>query len=288
MHGADTRRVLLVGASGRVGRMVLSRWASSKSYPEIVPQYRSACAGSGIIWDPLKGPDELCDAIVKDGAFDVMIVLAGIIPNQGQPLELNTLLAEACLNAAKTAGIRRVLLASSSAVYGLGNGTPFSEVSPCSPVNNYGRSKWNMEKASERWRDLGIDLCALRIGNVAGADSLLVNLANASPEASIELDIFEDSHGPLRSYIGPRTLASVLQSISLYEGHLPAALNVAAPTPIYMETLVDALKHPWVCRRVEAQPNQIITLNCDLVSTIHTFQESDSLPEEMIRQWKGN
>ena len=282
----DRMRILLVGASGRVGRMVLSHSHQSPRVAQIVPQYRESSNPGSLTWDPLLGPQPLLDSVAQGKGFDTMVMLAGVTPGPGKRLELNRALAQSSLNAAQNAGIRRVLLASSSAVYGPGDGTPFSEEVPCNPANDYGIAKMDMEQACKPWRDRGIDVCCLRIGNVAGADALLQNVGNAVPGQSIEIDIFADGLGPLRSYIGPGTMASVLHELCLHSGPLPPVLNVAAPTPIQMEELADAAGQAWIGRDNTRQQYQNITLNCDALSKIYAFEAHDSTPASMVEQWK--
>lgn len=285
MQEPDRRRILLVGASGRVGRMVLSHWQQLPNAPQIVAQYRDAIVPGCLVWDPLMGPQTLLDAVAQGGGFHAMIMLAGVTPGPDRCLEMNRSLAQATLSAAENAGIPRVLLASSSAVYGPGDGTPLSEEASCNPANDYGRAKLDMEQACKPWRDRGMDVCCLRIGNVAGADALLLNVAKASPGQSVEIDTFMDGHGPLRSYIGPRTMASVLHRLCFHSEHLPPVLNVAAPKPIYMEQLADAAGQPWVGRNCSGRQRQNITLNCEALAGIYAFQANDSDPAGMVAQW---
>jgi nucleoside-diphosphate-sugar epimerase len=89
-------------------------------------------------------------------------------------LALNTQLGLAAVAAAAQLEIQRVLLASSSAVYGTHSDAPFTETDPLVPVNDYGRAKQVMEQICHaRAHATGVALCCLRIGNVAGADALL-------------------------------------------------------------------------------------------------------------------
>lgn len=287
MNVPDRSSVLLVGASGRVGRMVMMHWRNLPGRVAPRPQYRNDCPKGGLFWDPLDGPDRLLDAANQTGGFGTMVVLAGVTPAPGKVLGMNRVIAEACVSAAKMAGIRRVLLASSSAVYGLGDGTPFSEDMPCAPVNDYGRSKLEMEQACAAWRETGVDLCCLRIGNVAGADALLLNIAKTKSDDVVTIDVFEDGCGPLRSYIGPRTMAAALQSLCEYPAPLPDVLNFAVPTPLRMESLAEAAQHPWRKRFSSKKFYQNISLNCSALSMLHSFGTSDALPETMIEQWKA-
>lgn len=287
MPAAKSLPVLLVGASGRVGRMVAHHWQHVSDCPSMVAQFRKQRPRHGcLIWDPLSGPQPLLDAVSASGSFAAMVMLAGVTPGPGKNLDLNWTLAEACLDAAARAGIPRVLLASSSAVYGAGTGVPLGETAACNPANAYGAAKLEMEQASALWRARGMDICMLRIGNVAGADALLLNVAKSAPDEAIEIDIFDDGHGPFRSYIGVRTLASVLQSLCRHPGSLPEILNIGAPKPISMDALADAARHPWIRRRPSGPTPQSITLDCNLLASLHDFNKLDSLPEDMVRQWK--
>jgi UDP-glucose 4-epimerase len=279
-------RVLLVGASGRVGRMMLHHWAGSRTAPEITPQFRISRPGHGLIWEPLAGARPLMDRVEQCGGFDAMVMLGGVTPGPGKNLELNISLARACLAAAAQAGIGRVLLASSSAVYGAGDGRAWDEAAPCAPVNAYGMAKLRMEQACTPWRDTGGELCFLRIGNVAGADALLLNVAQSAKTTPVKIDIFADGTGPLRSYIGAGTLAQVLQTLCLHPAPLPDILNIAAPVPIAMEALAQAAGHPWQARSPAPGAHQKITLDCGALARLHMFAAADAQPDHMVRQWK--
>ena len=282
----DRMRVLLVGASGRVGQMVLHHWKSDPAAISIMPQFRKFRTFGSLLWDPLEGARPLVDEVKSSGNFEAMVMLAGVVPGNGRKLDTNLELAKACLNAASRAGIKRVLLASSSAVYGVGDGTPLTEYSPCNPVNEYGTAKLAMEEACAAWIGTGMDLCVLRIGNVAGADALLVNVAKSAPQKPIEIDIFSDGHGPKRSYIGPQTMAKVLQSLCRHSSALPPVLNVAVPIPLSMDALADAADHPWLRRAPSEKSYQNIILDCSALASLHAFESQDTRPEEMVRQWK--
>lgn len=286
MPAADTRPVLLVGASGRVGRMVLYHWQRLADPAAVVPQFRGSGTVGALVWDPLAGPQPLLDAVSASGGFQAMVILAGVTPGPGKDLGLNRTLAETCLAAASGADIPRVLLASSSAVYGAGTGAPMPETAPCNPANAYGAAKLEMEQACAPWRDDGMDLCLLRIGNVAGADALLLNVAKSAADQAIEIDVFDDGRGPVRSYIGVQTLASVLQSLCQQPAFLPDILNIGTPDPVSMDALADAAHHPWNKRTPAGPTPQTITLDCSLLSSLYDFTPLDSRPGDMVRQWK--
>lgn len=285
MPEADYLPVLLVGASGRVGQMVERHWRQGPDPLPLMAQFRGPGAPQdALIWSPLAGPGALLQAASTTGGFQAMVMLAGVTPGPGKDLDLNRTLAEACLDAASQAGISRVLLASSSAVYGAG--AVLSETATCAPVNAYGAAKLRMEQACAPWRKQGMDLCLLRIGNVAGADALLLNAAKAAPGQTIEIDIFDDGRGPVRSYIGVRTLAQVLQTLCLHPASLPAVLNIGTPEPVSMDALADAAGQPWRARVAASQSPQTITLDCSLLASLHSFAPQDSDPANMVQQLK--
>ena len=203
----------------------------------------------------------------------------------------NRALAEACLVAAQAAGISRVLLASSSAVYGVGpTGAAFDETAPPRPLSAYGRAKLEMEAACDPARRAGLDVCILRIGNVAGADALLAPLTGLSvdPAKPLRIDSFADGRGPLRSYIGPGTLAQALAGLATYPSPLPAVLNVAALHPVHMEDLARVAKWPFDLIAAPATAHQSITLDCSLLNRLCPLTSDDSLPEVMVQQWKAS
>ena len=278
--------VLFVGASGRVGRMVQCHWRADAPPFAVLMQNRADAPVRGLKWSPLDGPAALVDHIRLNGPIDAMIMLAGITPGPGKDLELNSALALACVAAAQQAQIGRVLLASSSAVYGVGDGTPLTEAAPTEPVNPYGQAKCAMEMAVAPWRDRGLDLCCLRIGNVAGADALLLNIARLSRQEPVIIDQFADGQGPTRSYIGAGTLAAVLRTLATQTASLPPVLNIGAPEPVSMAALAHAADQPYQFRPAPPQAHQCITLDCTALARLYPFTADDSDPHVMVAQWR--
>ena len=274
---ADLNTTLIVGASGRVGRMLARGWAAAGWEPTL--QYRTKAAGvvsPTLVWSPLAGP------IPARHRFSAMIVLSGVVPGGGD-LWQNAAIAEACVVAAAAAGIDQVLVASSSAVYGCNaDGRAFGESDVTQPVNDYGRAKLAMEAQIAPWRARGMQICALRIGNVAGADALLLNVAKRQP---VSLDQFADGGGPVRSYIGPLTMARVLAG--LIGRDLPAVLNLAAPAPVGMADLAASAGADWHWRAAPETAYQRITLDCGRLAKFHDFDEADNRADAMVAEWRA-
>ena len=254
-------RVMITGANGRVGRL-LRPWLG-----EAVIWCRRG-PGEALDWDPLAGPAPLLAYCESHGAPDAVIQLG-----RGDDRAIGL----ATVAAARKAGIPRVLLASSSAVYGFSRDADWDEGDPTEPPSPYGQSKLAMERACA-----GPGVTMLRIGNVAGADALLTN-----PRRPLLLDRFPNGAGPLRNYIGPQTLARVL--IALAKAHaLPPILNLAAPRPVDMADLARAAGLP--VERQPAPPHALarLTLATTRLEQIQTFEDTDSDPAAMVAQWQDS
>lgn len=274
-------RWLVTGAGGRVGRMLWRHWQQEPPAAELLCQTRNSenATGSALFWAPLTQP-----LPAHAGKIDCLIAYAGITPAYGADLGLNAALAEATIAAAFEAGIGRVLLTSSSAVYGAPKSTaPLREDDEPSPVNDYGRSKLAMEKICEPWRARGMDICCLRIGNVAGADVLLLN--GLAADKPLVIDRFDDGGGPLRSYIGPATLARITAMLAAHPEPLPFHINIGAPEPVAMADLASAAGFTWTWQDAPPSAHRRITLDVSRLEALYAFAPDDSDPRVMVDQW---
>ncbi|WP_269434071.1 NAD-dependent epimerase/dehydratase family protein [Pelagovum pacificum] len=261
----------MLGATGRIGSMLVRHWSEAPpTGAEIVPQARRARTGH-VVWDPLS---DVCP--VK---ADVVVGLAGVTPGPGAEFGLNVDLGLAAVRTAEEAGARRLLLASTSAIYGPARNAP--EDAAVDPPSDYGASKLAMERAvaSE-----SVETCCLRIGNVAWADALLGRLQPGKP---VMLDQFADGGGPVRSYLGPRTLARVIESLARVEGALPKVLNVGGPDPVTMESLLLAAGVPWEWQPAPPTAVQHVTLDCSKLAALHGFASDATAPEVLIAEGRG-
>jgi UDP-glucose 4-epimerase len=279
-------RVLLVGASGKLGKLVVHFWNDFSPLVTLVEQHRRRHPGNFVKWSPLDGHLQLSKFVDKFGNFDAMVILAGATPNSDNEYSLNKDIIVSCLSAANRLQIKKILVASSSAVYGSYKSTPFTETSKCIPENPYGISKLEMERECDIWRSKGLEICCLRIGNVVGADALSSNILSSTMENVLYLDVFPTGGGAIRSYIGPRTMASVIHSLCLYSGRLPETLNIASPAPVSMIDIAAASGKPWKSRHVCHGTNRSITLDCSALSKVYCFDGRDSDPNTMVAQWK--
>ena len=123
----------------------------------------------------------------------------------------------ALLEAARAAGVRRVVFSSTAAVYGVPASTPIREDAPLAPINTYGETKRTFEGAL-RWYGAayGFGSVILRYFNVAGATErlgevhrpethLIPNLLHAA-EGGPALTMFGEDYPtpdgtPIRDYL---------------------------------------------------------------------------------------
>jgi UDP-glucose 4-epimerase len=129
----------------------------------------------------------------------------------------------ALLEAARVAGVQRVVFSSTAAVYGIPGTTPIAEDAPLCPVNTYGETKRTFEEAL-RWygRAYGVRSVILRYFNVAGAtdrlgeihrpETHLVPNVLAAAAGGSPLTVFGDDYPtpdgtPIRDYIHVSDLA---------------------------------------------------------------------------------
>ena len=297
-------QVLVLGATGRIGRIlqvcwangaerIVPRWQTRQVVGQVVGQTSGQVTGmppvmptarTGGQWvrvDPLADPDGLARAAA---GCDVILCLSGVVPGRGPEggtgdLEDNTRLALSAIRAGQAVGAR-VLLASSAAVYGNQTGR-LGEDTPLRPTTDYGLAKAEMEtRAQALGRDLGVAVCALRIGNIAGVDVILGGWA-----PGFRLDQFADGHTPRRSYIGVSTLARVLGDLVATQAPLPAALNIAGPGVTEMGALLDAAGLAWIPRPAPETAIARVALDVSALQRVCRIAPETGDPAQLVAEW---
>ena len=281
-------RFALVGSTGRVGTLVVR--ACSSYWADVPLQTRMVGATNSqqcLAWDIRDGSAPLRNWMSEYDMIDTLIVLAGVTTAKAGDVYDNVSIAEAYLEVAREVGIRRILLASSSAVYGAGDGQPLAETSACLPLNDYGHAKLQMEQVAGAYATYGFEVCCMRIGNIAGADAMLLNAPRATSRAPLMIDQFADGRGPLRSYLGPAQFGEILTSLATHPDPLPACLNVGGKMPVYMEDIAEAAGLPWIYTAAPKDVKQVITLDCtrlaDLIRLPHGTGDATVIAKNWIR-----
>ncbi len=152
----------------------------------------------------------------------------------------------ALLEACRRVGVRRFVLSSTAAVYGIPDAVPITEAAPLRPINPYGETKRTLETALAWYgRAYGLRSVALRYFNVAGATEtvgewhvpethLIPNVLAAAQGRAPEVVVFGDDYPTpdgtcIRDYIHVADLA---------DAHLAALEATAEDDPRTEELLV--------------------------------------------------
>jgi UDP-glucose-4-epimerase GalE len=176
--------------------------------------------------------DERIDAILHCGARSLV---GESMRDPARYYEQNVVGGVVLLDAARRAGVRRLVFSSTAAVYGIPDATPIDEDAPLRPINAYGETKRAFEGALRTYAvAYGLRSVSLRYFNVAGATEangedhdpethLIPNILRAAVGEN-ELTIFGDDYSTpdgtaVRDYIHVADLA---------DAHL-AALEATAP-----------------------------------------------------------
>lgn len=276
---------LLMGASGRVGHLLSTHWAQNPASHPILTHSRGT--RHDFSWSPVdEGAAPLSRFVEEHERIDAIVAMIGATPSTSGEMSETVQLARSVIEAAKKANIKRVLLASSSAVYAPGEG--LSESNNTAPTSLYGQVKMAMERAVTH-ENSSPNVCCLRIGNVAGADALLGRVNDVSIRHPMQLDQFPDGQGPFRSYIGPSQLARCVEALLEHPAPLPPVLNCAAAHPVAMVDLAQAANLSWAWQPApkERYSTQRITLDCSRLSHLIGAGMLAASPEAMVTELRN-
>ncbi|SDY30067.1 Nucleoside-diphosphate-sugar epimerase [Jannaschia faecimaris] len=252
----------VTGSTGRIGRMLGRVWQ-----------------GSDTAW--LKRSDRIADRLDDRRC---LVALAGVTRGDDTALAGNSDSALRALSAAEQAGVARVLIFSSAAIYGRADG-PLTEAQAPTPISAYGMAKARMEDTVRAWADArpaGPEVVILRLGNVAGADALLSRTDATAPA----LDIFADGRSCRRSYMGPATLAQTLAALGRHPDRLPPILNISTPRTVEMAALLNTEGRAWVARRPRPDAIPEVRLNTSLLQDIIPLDQGSADPARIVREWR--
>ncbi|CUH64824.1 NAD dependent epimerase/dehydratase family protein [Thalassovita gelatinovora] len=282
MTGQRTKTLLVLGASGKVGRLLHAIWsAHPPSGLRVLYQFRNATSDDA---DCVQF--SLGDPVGRIGPVDAVLSLWGVTSGDNNTLAMNSELANEAMRIARATGADRVLHSSSIAVYAPSD-RPLNETDPVAAPNAYGVAKSAMENAVRSVT--GPRSCALRIGSVAGAESLATSVdayLAASAKAPLSLHRFRSGHGPARSYIAPSDLAQVVEALTLCPiGDLPGILNVGSAKPVTMDALLTAADIPFDWQPAPIGAREYAVLNTDRLHDLVPLPKADSDPARITRDW---
>ncbi len=278
----DTKTVLVLGASGKVGRLLRAIWTAEPP------------AGLRVIYQFRETPPESPNCIRFTpgdpagglGRIDAILSLWGVTSGDDRALAANTDLALEAMRIARATGADRVLHASSIAVYAPSD-APLGENDPTGAINPYGAAKAAMETAVRSESDPRS--CCLRIGSVAGAESLAASVDTylaAKAKTPPTLHRFASGQGPARSYIAPSDLAGSIEALLRCPlAQLPEVLNVGASQPVTMDALLTAAGIPFEWQPAPKGAREIAVLNTERLHRITAQRHDDGDPGRIVADW---
>ncbi len=170
---------LVTGGAGFIGSHLVAMLLEQKARVRVLDNFSSGRRTNL----PLSAPQlEVLEGDIRD-ASAVQRALKGIevvfhqaafvsVPQSMEDpltcLDVNVNSTALLLELARRAGVRRVILASSAAVYGDSPELPLQENTPPRPHSPYATSKWVDELYASLFTELGLEVVALRYFNVYG------------------------------------------------------------------------------------------------------------------------
>jgi UDP-glucose 4-epimerase len=172
-------RVLVCGGAGYIGSNMTAMLAGEGHEPIVIDNlttgHKSAIAQVEFVQGDLADSDLLTATLKKYHIEAVMHFAASIEVGEsvGSPLKYyrnNLCNTHTLLSAMETAGVERLVLSSTAAVYGMPLEVPVKEDSPTQPINPYGQTKLAAERMCHYQSETGrLRYAALRYFNACGA-----------------------------------------------------------------------------------------------------------------------
>lgn len=275
-------RVVVTGGAGFIGSSLVYALISGRSEVTIIDDLSTGSMdnvhpAAGFRRIDVTGPG-LADAILA-AAPDVIVHLAAqvSVPVSIADPELDRRInvdgTRAVAEAAVASGARRVLFASSAAVYGDPAELPLTEESPTAPVVPYGHSKLEAEGVlAEVLRPAGIDFASLRFANVYGPRQKAegeggVVAQFGSRMARRETPVIYGSGQQTRDFIFVADVVNACIQAAEFEGELALpgasgpAYNISTGTATSVNMLAEglrvAMRYPGTIDRVDPRPGDV-------------------------------
>jgi UDP-glucose 4-epimerase len=175
-------RILVTGGAGYVGSVSVEHLAAAGHEVVVLDTYATSRPGASLAGATLVHGtytdreavttllhDERVDAVLHCGARSLV---GESIREPALYFRENVAGGIALLEAMRDAGVNRLVISSTAAVYGVPDTTPIAEDAPLRPINPYGESKRSLEAAAGWFATAyGLRAVSLRYFNVAGASA---------------------------------------------------------------------------------------------------------------------
>jgi UDP-glucose 4-epimerase len=257
--------ILVTGGAGFVGATLVRRLVASGYQVRVLDNLSTGDAahlagvGAELVKGDIRDAAALGDAVVGTGAIMHLAAagsVIGSVQDPGTNFEVNVLGTFRVLDAARRAGVERVVLASTGGAL-IGDATPpVTEGSLPKPISPYGASKLAGEGYAHAFaRTYGVRAVAIRFGNVYGPwcarKTGALNVFFESIHSGVPLVIYGDGSAS-RDYVHVDDIASALQ-LAL-EKDVPGGTVLHAASGV--ETTVKELAD--LCRQAAGVPDHPI------------------------------
>jgi nucleoside-diphosphate-sugar epimerase len=171
-------RVLITGGYGFIGSYVAERF-NNEGHDVYIIDNLSTGNKENVLFKHkffrISVEDPKCEDIFHAIRFDVVIHLAAqvnvgtSIANPYLDSQSNVLGLVNMLQLSNKYGVKKLVFASSAAVYGFNNEIPLKEAALCDPISPYGINKWIGELYCRKWNEMfGVKTLCCRFSNVYG------------------------------------------------------------------------------------------------------------------------
>lgn len=175
------KRILVTGGAGYIGSHACKALAAA-GYEPVTFDDLSVGHRWAVQWGPLEVGDlsepgrirDVLDSCRPDAVmhFAASAYVGESMTNPGKYFRNNIANTINLLDAMVATGVRRLIVSSSCATFGMPSAIPVADDAPQSPINVYGESKLGMERIVRWYGELkGIEYILLRYFNAAGADA---------------------------------------------------------------------------------------------------------------------
>ncbi|HEY8489594.1 MAG TPA: SDR family NAD(P)-dependent oxidoreductase [Dehalococcoidia bacterium] len=270
--------VLVTGAAGFIGSHLVERLLA-QGRPVVCldsfDEHYDRRQKEANLQEALGGrPVPVLEGDVRDGALlrrvleehrvETVVHLAarpGVRPSLEDPrpyVEINVAGTVAVLEACRAAGVRRLLFASSSSVYGESGGLPVPERAPLRPLSPYAASKAAAEQFCSTYASLyGISVVALRFFTVYGPrqrPDMAIRRFTELIDAGREIEVYGDGSSRRDFTYISDVVDGVAACLDLPAGGFQA-FNLGGARPVELLHLIDVIqRHLGKEARVRFRP----------------------------------
>lgn len=241
-------------------------------------------------------------AILAEFKPDVVVHLAAVhhIPTcetkRAYSLDVNVVGTEVVLEAAAAAGVQKIVLASSGAVYDWKEGALIEDTAPLRAADNYSIAKLTNETQVRLWGDrTGGQVAIARIFNTIGADDpnahLIPDIITQIPQGASQVEIGLGNLTPRRDYIHVEDTARAIATIAMTALEGPFNIfNVSTGKDAtvvdlvnllgeIMQVKIDVVSDPTRIRRID-RPTQLGAT--DKIRATLGFEPQRNLREALV------